>query len=70
VLTTLLDPSQEWHRPRLNSMEWREQYHTRGIHHWLEKIAHVGICHEQSLVPASLKPGETLAPVSAKLAAG
>ncbi len=67
VLATLLDPSQEWHRPRLNSLEWREHFHTRGVHRWLEKIAHVGICHDQSLVPASLKPGETLAPVSAKL---
>jgi DNA-binding LacI/PurR family transcriptional regulator len=62
VLAALLDPAQEWHRPRLSSLEWRGPYHSRSIHRWLEKIAHGGICHDQSLVPASLKPGETLAP--------
>jgi DNA-binding LacI/PurR family transcriptional regulator len=62
LLATMLDPSQEWHRPRLSSLEWRGPYHSRSIHRWLEKIVQVGICHDQSLVPAVLKAGETLGP--------
>jgi DNA-binding LacI/PurR family transcriptional regulator len=57
VLAALLDPSQEWHRPRLSSLQWPESFHSRSVHRWLEKIAHVGICHDQALIPASLKPG-------------
>jgi DNA-binding LacI/PurR family transcriptional regulator len=70
VLAALLDPAQEWYRPRLSSLEWRGQYHSRNIHRWLEKVAREGSCHDQALFSASLKPGETLAPVSAKPAAG
>jgi DNA-binding LacI/PurR family transcriptional regulator len=70
ILALMGDPTLDWCRPRLSTLNWPHALIIRHIHRWVERIAREGTCHDQALFSATLVAGETLAPAPARPAAG
>jgi DNA-binding LacI/PurR family transcriptional regulator len=59
LLTTMIDPIQEWHQPPLTKLLSPTVPHVRHIRRWLAKISSGKVWHDQLTIPVGLLKGSS-----------